>query len=104
MPKLDYETLVAGVSQEQAMERVRAAKVSLGSRLTILGHHYQADAIVSVSDITGDSLERTRIGVLKFRNDIHIFAALQIDHLPLLAITERLRHLTSELDQGCIVI
>jgi len=60
MPKLDYETLVAGVSQEQAMERVRLAKAALGARLTILGHHYQADAIVSVSDITGDSLELSR--------------------------------------------
>lgn len=48
------------LTQEQAMERAYAAKAALGKRLTILGHHYQADSIVEISDITGDSLELSR--------------------------------------------
>jgi quinolinate synthase len=60
MPVLDYDALTNGVTQEEAMERVWKAKATLGSRLTILGHHYQADPIVAASDITGDSLELSR--------------------------------------------
>lgn len=60
MPVLDYDALTNGISQEEAIERVWKAKAALGSRLTILGHHYQADPIVAASDITGDSLELSR--------------------------------------------
>ncbi len=48
------------LTQDQALERARAAKAKLGDRLTILGHHYQADEIVKMADITGDSLELSR--------------------------------------------
>ena len=46
--------------EHEALRRAHAAKASLGSRLTILGHHYQADAIVEMADIRGDSLELSR--------------------------------------------
>ncbi|WP_147821521.1 quinolinate synthase NadA [Salidesulfovibrio onnuriiensis] len=41
----------------QVIERIRK---EMGSRLAIVGHHYQADEIIQHADITGDSLELSR--------------------------------------------
>ena len=35
--------------------RIRAAKRALGSRLLLLGHHYQRDEVIKFADFTGDS-------------------------------------------------
>ncbi len=43
-------------------ERIAAAKRALGSRLVILGHHYQRDDIIQHADITGDSYKLARLG------------------------------------------
>src|SRR3954465_3467078 len=40
--------------------RIAAAREMLGSRLAILGHHYQQDAIIEFADFTGDSFELSR--------------------------------------------
>src|SRR4051812_1893170 len=40
--------------------RIQAAKDKLGSRLAILGHHYQQDDIIEFADFTGDSFELSR--------------------------------------------
>mgnify|MGYP002363044362 FL=1 len=52
---------VRELTQEQALERAQTAKSKLGDRVTILGHHYQADEIVRMADLTGDSLELSRM-------------------------------------------
>ncbi|HLK16917.1 MAG TPA: quinolinate synthase NadA [Fimbriimonadaceae bacterium] len=44
-----------GLSDEEIAGRIRAAKAKLGSRLVILGHHYQRDAIIEHADFRGDS-------------------------------------------------
>jgi quinolinate synthase len=36
-------------------DRIRAAKEKLGSRLIILGHHYQKDEVIQFADVRGDS-------------------------------------------------
>src|SRR5947207_4396344 len=40
--------------------RIAAAREALGSKLAILGHHYQQDAIIDFADFTGDSFELSR--------------------------------------------
>lgn len=40
--------------------RIELARQALGSRLLILGHHYQQDGIIEFSDFTGDSFELSR--------------------------------------------
>jgi quinolinate synthase len=42
------------------VERARAAKEKLGSRLFILGHHYQRDEVIEFADVTGDSFKLAR--------------------------------------------
>lgn len=59
MEPIDFAA-IRSLSQESALERARLARATLGDRLTILAHHYQADPIVEFGDITGDSLELSR--------------------------------------------
>ena len=42
-------------SDPDLVERARAAKVALGDRVFILGHHYQRDEVIAFADVTGDS-------------------------------------------------
>jgi len=39
------------------VERARAARATLGSKVMILGHHYQRDEVIEFADITGDSFK-----------------------------------------------
>jgi quinolinate synthase len=48
LPEASDPTLVA---------RAVAAKAALGSRVMILGHHYQRDEVIQFADITGDSFK-----------------------------------------------
>ena len=45
------------LSDEQVLEELFLIKKRLGNRVTVLGHHYQQDDVISFADITGDSLE-----------------------------------------------
>jgi quinolinate synthase len=44
-----------GLSDAEMDTRIAAAKAKLGSRLVILGHHYQRDEVIKFADYTGDS-------------------------------------------------
>jgi quinolinate synthase len=39
------------------VERAAAAKAALGSRVFVLGHHYQRDEVIAFADVTGDSFK-----------------------------------------------
>jgi quinolinate synthase len=45
---------------EALRARIRAAKAELGSRLLILGHHYQRDEVIDWADMRGDSFKLAR--------------------------------------------
>jgi quinolinate synthase len=49
-----------GLSDEDMDRRIAAAKAALGSRLVILGHHYQRDEVMKFADYTGDSYKLAR--------------------------------------------
>src|SRR5258705_328229 len=44
-----------GLSDAEMEARIAAAKAALGTRLVILGHHYQRDEVIRFADYTGDS-------------------------------------------------
>ncbi|HQU82130.1 MAG TPA: quinolinate synthase NadA [Pyrinomonadaceae bacterium] len=45
------------MSDEEIAERIEAARQELGSRVVILGHHYQRDDVIAHADLTGDSYQ-----------------------------------------------
>lgn len=45
------------LSDEKVLEELKAIKERLGSRVVVLGHHYQQDDVIAFSDVSGDSLE-----------------------------------------------
>ena len=49
-----------GLSDEEMMRRIAAARATLGERLVILGHHYQRDEVIRFADYTGDSFRLAR--------------------------------------------
>jgi quinolinate synthase len=46
-----------GLSDEEMDRRIAVARAKLGSRLIILGHHYQRDEIIKFADYIGDSFK-----------------------------------------------
>ena len=49
---LDNETLTA---------RIKAVRARMGRRLLILGHHYQQDEVIALSDLRGDSYQLSKL-------------------------------------------
>ena len=49
-----------GLSDAEMEVRIAAAKQTLGSKLVILGHHYQRDEVIRFADYTGDSFRLAR--------------------------------------------
>ena len=45
------------MADEEIYERIKAAREELGSRVVILGHHYQRDDVIEHADLTGDSYQ-----------------------------------------------
>jgi quinolinate synthase len=48
------------MSPEELEERIYRARAALGSKLVILGHHYQRDEVIQYADFTGDSFKLAR--------------------------------------------
>ena len=47
-------------SDPQLHERARQARIALGDRAFVLGHHYQRDEVIEYADVTGDSFKLAR--------------------------------------------
>lgn len=53
LPEISQDEL----SDEEVLKEAFALKKELADQVTILGHHYQQDDVISFADITGDSLQ-----------------------------------------------
>ena len=49
------------LSNDELMRRIDAVRAEMGSRLLILGHHYQQDEVIALSDLQGDSYQLSRM-------------------------------------------
>ena len=52
---VDCPGALPAASDPDLVQRARAAKAALGSRVFVLGHHYQRDEVIQFADVTGDS-------------------------------------------------
>jgi quinolinate synthase len=56
--------------------RIGAAKSELGSRLLILGHHYQRDEVMAWADARGDSFGLSRLAAANREADLIVFCGV----------------------------
>lgn len=63
-------------SDQELKALVEAAKGQLGSRLLVLGHHYQRDDVVAFADALGDSFGLSRIAAERRDADYVVFCGV----------------------------
>jgi quinolinate synthase len=56
-PLAPYKSL----DNDALQERIAAVRAAMGSRLLILGHHYQQDEVIAMSDLRGDSYQLSKM-------------------------------------------
>lgn len=49
------------LSNEELHQRIQKVREDLGSKLLILGHHYQQDEVIELSDLRGDSYQLSKL-------------------------------------------
>ncbi|MEE9211429.1 MAG: quinolinate synthase NadA [Phycisphaeraceae bacterium] len=57
------------MNDDELAAAIRARKAELGSRLVILGHHYQQDEVIRFADFTGDSFKLSRLAAERVKED-----------------------------------
>lgn len=67
LPPTSDPTLVA---------RAQAAKAALGSRVFVLGHHYQRDEVIQFADVTGDSFKLAREAAARPEAEFIVFCGV----------------------------
>ena len=86
-PLTDYETQriterqalpdrYLGLSDAEMDERIRAAKAALGTRLLVLGHHYQRDEVIAFADYAGDSYKLARQAAAQHEAEYIVFCGV----------------------------
>src|SRR6516162_2209969 len=66
----------AEMSGEELDRRIAAAKAELGTRLVILGHHYQRDEIIKYADYRGDSFKLAQLAAARPEADYIVFCGV----------------------------
>jgi quinolinate synthase len=64
------------LSDAELETRIAAAKAALGSRLLILGHHYQRDEVIKFADVTGDSLKLSQYAASHQQAEFVVFCGV----------------------------
>jgi quinolinate synthase len=65
-----------GMSDAELHERIEAARREFGSRLVILGHHYQRDDVISHADYTGDSFKLAQLAASRPEAEFIVFCGV----------------------------
>ena len=64
------------LSDEELARRIESARRELGSRLVILGHHYQRDDVIIHADLTGDSYQLSKLAAERADAEFIVFCGV----------------------------
>ena len=64
------------LSDAELYQRIEAARRELGSRLVILGHHYQRDDVIIHADLTGDSYQLSKLAAERADAEFIVFCGV----------------------------
>ena len=64
------------MSPEESAAGIREAKAALGTRLVILGHHYQRDEIIQFADYRGDSFKLSQLAAAQSKAEYILFCGV----------------------------
>jgi quinolinate synthase len=64
------------LSEQELDDRIARAKAALGTRVVILGHHYQRDEVVRFADYRGDSLKLSRLAASRKEAEYIVFCGV----------------------------
>src|SRR6476620_11056942 len=76
MAQVVLPELVTAAAATEVQDRIRAARKALGSRLVILGHHYQRDEVIKHADFTGDSFKLAQLAATRPEADYILFCGV----------------------------
>ena len=89
-------------SDPDLVERARAAKRALGTRVFVLGHHYQRDEVIQFADVTGDSFRLAQQAAAHPEADYVVFCGVHFMAESADILTEtRQRVVLPDLAAGC---
>src|SRR3982751_6524901 len=60
-PAKNKLALYKALDNESLQARIATVRARMGSRLLILGHHYQQDEVIAMSDLRGDSYQLSKM-------------------------------------------
>ena len=90
------------LAEEEIAEAIAERKRALGSRLVILGHHYQQDEVIRFADFTGDSLKLSQVGANQKEAEFIVFCGVHFmaESADVLS-DEHVRVILPDLSAGC---
>ncbi len=91
-----------GLTEAQISERISKGKAKLGSRLIILGHHYQQNEVIQFADFVGDSLKLSQVGADQQEAEFIVFCGVHFmaESADILS-DDRVKVILPDLSAGC---
>ena len=92
----------SALTEEEMGQAILERKRVLGSRLVILGHHYQQDEVIRFADYTGDSLKLSQIGAQQKEAEFIVFCGVHFmaESADILS-DDRVKVILPDLSAGC---
>lgn len=88
--------------RDELKRRITAQRRRLGSRLVILGHHYQEDDVIAFADFTGDSLKLAQLAAEQTECEFVVFCGVHFMAESADILTEdRVKVILPDLSAGC---
>ena len=92
----------SALTDEEMGQAILERKRVLGSRLVILGHHYQQDEVIRFADFTGDSLKLSQIGAQQKEAEFIVFCGVRFMAESADILTDdRVKVILPDLSAGC---